>query len=118
MKKFITTLIALSISVCAFCQKTDADYVQIAKEIIIANIANVTIDAPKRKVKDNMLVYSTAQMIYASQLLREHADMSDDELEIALGCHGYYEALAWAKGAELVITKDGSFWIDDNGIAE
>tara|TARA_R100000988_G_C3870949_1_gene103748 strand:- start:138 stop:494 length:357 start_codon:yes stop_codon:yes gene_type:complete len=118
MKKFITTLIALSVSVCALCQKTDADYVQIARQIIIDNVANVTIDAPRRKAKDNMLVYSTAQMIYAGQLLREHTDMSDEELRIALGGAGYYEAYAWAKRAQLVITKEGSFWIDENGIVK
>ena len=91
MKKIKLSITGLLLSGMCYGQ---INQVNLAKELILDNVANVTIDSPNSV--DSLFSESQENMIFAHRLLKEYTDMDISELENALGCNGYEVAIKFA----------------------
>ena len=93
MKKIKLGLAALmlgGLSACGQC----TNEVEIAKRLILENVANTTWDSPD--YDESEFEKSEENMYVAYLLLKNHTDMDIFELEEAMGCAGYYVAMQFA----------------------
>tara|TARA_R110002020_G_C16013108_1_gene751273 strand:- start:96 stop:437 length:342 start_codon:yes stop_codon:yes gene_type:complete len=91
MKKIKASVAALLIAGAGYGQVNQVDF---AKNLILNNVGNVTIDSPNPI--DSLFEESEKNMIFAHKLLKENTNMTIGELEYALGCNGYEEAIEFA----------------------
>ena len=93
MKKIklgLATLMLGGLSACGQC----TNEVEIAKRLILENVANTTWDSPD--YDESEFEESEENMYVAYLLLKNHTDMDIFELEEAMGCAGYYVAMQFA----------------------
>ena len=91
MKKIKLSIAGLLLSGMCYGQ---INQVNLAKELILNNVGNVTIDSPNSI--DSLFEESEKNMIFAHKLLKENTNMTIEEVEMALGCGGYKEAMKFA----------------------
>ena len=91
MKKIKLSIAGLLLSGLSYGQINQVDY---AKELILNNVGNITIDSPN--AVDSLFDESQENMIFAHKLLKTYTNMTIEELEMALGCGGYEEAMKFA----------------------
>ena len=79
---------------------TTASAVAMAKAIVWNNIHYVTVDAPTIEGhRDEKLGFLA--MDYATCLLQTYAYLTEEEMEMALGALGYYEAIEWCMNSSI-----------------
>tara|TARA_R110002020_G_scaffold313993_1_gene529304 strand:- start:227 stop:571 length:345 start_codon:yes stop_codon:yes gene_type:complete len=91
MKKIKLSIAGLLLSGMCYGQINQVEY---AKELILNNVGNVTVDSPNPI--DSLFDESEGNMIFAHELLKTHTNMTIEELENALGCGGYDLAIEFA----------------------
>jgi len=91
MKRIKMSVAALLIAGTSYGQINQVDF---AKNLILNNVGNVTVDSPSSI--DSLFEESEKNMIFAHKLLKENTNMTIEELEYALGCNGYREAIEFA----------------------
>ena len=91
MKKIKLSIAGLLLSGMCYGQINQVDY---AKQLILNNVGNVTVDSPN--AVDSLFDESQENMIFAHKLLKTNTNMTTEELEMALGCGGYEEAMKFA----------------------
>ena len=73
--------------------------INLVKQIVIANVGNTAVDAPCDATWQEF-ERSERAMEFAYGVLREFTDLTNVEIEIALGSAGYERAMYWAKWAD------------------
>jgi len=73
--------------------------VNLVKQIVIAHVQNTAVDAPCESTYDDFLKSERA-MEFAYGVLLEFTDLTNVEIEIALGSAGYERAMHWAKWSD------------------
>ena len=91
MKKIKLSIAGLLLSGMCYGQINQVD---LAKELILNNVGNVTVDSPNSI--DSLFDESQENMIFAHKLLKTYTNMTIEELEMALGCSGYEVAIKFA----------------------
>ena len=91
MKKIKMSVAALLIAGTSYGQINQVDF---AKNLILNNVGNVTVDSPSSI--DSLFEESEKNMIFAHKLLKENTNITIEELEYALGCNGYKRAIEFA----------------------
>jgi len=73
--------------------------INLVKQIVVANVGNTAIDAPCDATWQEF-ERSERAMEFAYGVLREFTDLTNVEIEIALGSAGYERAMNWAKWSD------------------
>ena len=73
--------------------------VSLVKQIVIAHVQNTAVDAPCESTYEDFLKSEKA-MQFAYSVLLEFTDLTNVEIEIALGSAGYNRAMHWAKWSD------------------
>tara|TARA_R110001592_G_scaffold54960_1_gene168344 strand:+ start:157 stop:501 length:345 start_codon:yes stop_codon:yes gene_type:complete len=106
MKRIKLSITGLLLSGMCYGQ---INQVNLAKELILDNVGNVTIDSPNPV--DSLFSESQENMMFAHRLLKEYTDMDISELESALGCNGYEVAVNFALSPTCYKIDSNRVWI-------
>tara|TARA_R100000544_G_C2216669_1_gene54981 strand:+ start:773 stop:1117 length:345 start_codon:yes stop_codon:yes gene_type:complete len=106
MKKIKLSIAGLLLSSMCYGQ---LNQVNLAKELILNNVGNVTVDSPNPI--DSLFDESQENMIFAHKLLKNYTDMTTEELEGALGCNGYEVAIGFALSPTCYKLDSNKVWI-------
>jgi len=86
------------------CSDQEATWVAVSlsKGIVWRSVAYVTIDSgiDHQQVTDDIFNFHVKQMMFATHLLDDFTDMSDAQIEVAVGAAGYDRAMEWVNNSD------------------